>query len=170
MTLQDTENPLDHLANLEVRTGETSEEPEPTPDEKVPEPTLEEVQKLLADSLAREKAQEQRIKTQEGRSKKETSDRELLVGISDRLAANEKATHLLMEHTGRGTVDELPAAMAQNQAEAAQLSAQRSQDNQVEGLKSALNAAIHDDTGALLITADQVKELAAGWKASEKVQ
>ena len=174
------EDSLQHLADLDVRTGSSGTEDSSPEDEKPnddtdnpstdPEPTLEELKVQLEESKAREKTLEQKFKSSEGRAKKEGSDRVILEELRDRIAASEKAMGLFITHGANGN-EELAKELGEAKLEDAKVRNERVETNHIETLKSALLNTIYEDgestnPEALLITKEQAAELVAKWKSS----
>lgn len=177
-----TEDPLQHLADLELRTGSSDPPDDSSPDAKKPEDgtetpsddkdtalTLEELQTKLEESAAREKTLEQKVKSAEGRSKKEASDRSLLEDLRDRQSATEKSLGLFITSGANGN-EELTTELGKVQLEEAKARNERVEVGNIERIKTALLETIYEDPSdqsqGLRVSKEQAAQLVAKWKAT----
>ena len=172
------QDPLQHLADLPFRDSSSepegsspgegdSEESTETPSTDTVEPTLEEIKAELEASKAREKKLEQQVKSSEGRTKRETSDRALQQETNDRIAALEKSLGIFISTAPSGDMEKLSTELGEARLEDAKGRAEKAELAQVQRIKDSLEATIKDEEGNLLITKEQAQELVAKWKATE---
>jgi len=159
-------DPSDDTSKSESQetSKQSTDEDSKEPDEKEPD-----YKALFEESEARAKSLENRVKTNEGRAKAQEARDAEIAKLSDGLAATTRMVQAFVSAQAPDSNVDLGQEITKIQGETAQAAQIASIDRQTDTIKEALAQAAHDEEDNLLLTKEQVAEVAAEWKAAVKV-